>query len=283
MTRGPLAFQSKFTNNALVIIDALSDSDLQSALRLADDVGAMAAAEGRAGYCRYFKVNSAAELEGLLQEVHAQCQQGLRPILHVESHGDKLAGIEIGAAGEMVPWSTIEAHFRAINKMTMNNLGVVIAACFGLHAITPLKIGKPCPFYFLIGPDKVVAAGDIDEAMPAFYRTMLGTNSLDEAMAKISKEFRQFHCERFFYVTFAKYLKNACLGAGGARRVERLVTSAVDGGAVANRANLRALRNSAKSFVRSQEPAFNRRAAQFLHGRKSVTYEEFLRFVKGEA
>ena len=144
MTRGPLAFQSKFTNNALVVIDALSDSDLQSARRLADDVGAMAAAEGRAGYCRYFKVRSAAELEGLLQEVHAQCHQGLRPILHVESHGDKLAGIEIGATGEMVPWSAIEVHFRAINKTTKNNLGVVIAACFGLHAITPLKIGERC-------------------------------------------------------------------------------------------------------------------------------------------
>jgi len=283
MTSGPLTFQSRFANNALVIIDALAETDLQSARRLADDVMAMAASTNRPGYCHYFRVSSAAEFNQLLRDLLEQCNQGLRPILHIESHGDKDDGIQIGATGEMVSWPTIEAILREINKAAKNNLGVVLAACFGLHAITPIKIDRPCPFYFLIGPDKPVEAGFIDAAMPEFYREMLGTGSLDKAMAKVNIEFKQFHSEKFFHVSFAKYFKNACMGAGGARRVERLVTDAVNGGVVANRAHMRAVRKTAKSFVRSQEHVFNRRASIFLHGRRSVTFEEFQRFVRGQA
>lgn len=73
------------------------------------------------------------------------------------------------------------------------------------------------------------------------------------------------------------------MGAGAQRRVERLLTEVIESGAVTNRATMCALRKNAKSFVKSSERAFNEHSSRFLHGRKSVTYEEFKRFVRGDA
>ncbi len=68
-----------------------------------------------------------------------------------------------------------------------------LAACWGLHAIAPLRIDRPAPFYFLIGPDKPVEAGHIDSVMPEFYRSLIETDSLDKAMTKVDVQFKQFH------------------------------------------------------------------------------------------
>lgn len=282
MARGPLTFASRFGNNALLVVDALGDSDLQTARHLFDDIQPMAEVK-RTAYCRYYKVATSAELSDLLREILEQCKAGLKPILHIEAHGDKEGGLQIAATGEMISWDTLLPLFQEINKATKNNLGVVLAACFGLHAIKPLRIEQPCPFYFLIGADDPVPAGYIDDSMRLFYRELIQSNSLDRAMEKIDARFRQFHSEKFFYVTFAKYMKRTCMGPGAQQRVESLITGAFERGVVHNRETLRMLRKNAKVLVKSQEHAFNKRAVEFLHGRRSVTYEEFQRFVRGDA
>jgi hypothetical protein len=280
MARGALEFSSHFSNNALVIVDALGESDLQTAIHLRDEIYDETSAS-RPGYCHYLKVESASQFLAAIEQVNEQTKDGLRPILHIEAHGDEHLGIQVAASGEMVPWSQLLPKLQEINKNSKNNLGVVMAACFGLYAIKPLQIEEPCPFYFLVGSDERVPAGYIDDAMRLFYLELNRSNSLDDAMMKVDVNFKQFHAEIFFYTTFAKYMKRACMGAGAQKRVERLLTEAVEGGAVTNRATLRALRKRAKTFVRSQEQVFNKYSSKFLHGRKSVTYEEFLRFVRG--
>lgn len=282
MARGALAFSSRFSNNALIIVDALGESDLQTAIHLRDEICDATSARCP-GYCHYFKVESASQFLDVLEQISAQTKDGLRPILHIEAHGDEHAGIQIAASGEMVSWPQLLPKLQEINKNSKNNLGVVMAACFGLYAIRPLQIQEPCPFYFLVGSDQPVPAGCIDEVMKLFYLELNRSNSLDNAMKKVDTKFKQFHAEEFFYIAFAKYMKRACMGAGAQRRVERLLTEVVEGGAVTNRATLRTLRKSAKTFVRSQERAFYEHSSRFLHGRKSVTYEEFQRFVRGDA
>lgn len=282
MTREPLTFTSRFKNNALVIIDALGDTDLQTAIHLRDAIDD-ATSVSRPTYCNYFKVRSSAELFTILDDLTDRSKAGLLPILHIEAHGDKERGLEISTTGEMVHWDSLLPSLQAINKASRNNLGVVLAACFGLYAIKPLNIEEPCPFYFLIGPDEPVSAGDIDDMMKHFYLELGRTNSLDKAMKKVDTQFKQFHAEKFFYITFAKYMKRACIGTGAQRRVEHLVTMAAEGGAISNRASLRVIRKNARTFVRSQEHVFNRRAALFLHGRRSVSFVELQSFVRGDS
>lgn len=282
MAHGALSFTSRFSNNTLVIVDALGESDSQTAIHLRNEI-CDATSASRPGYCHYFKVESASQFLALLEHINEQTKDGLRPILHIEAHGDEQLGIQIAASGEMISWPQLLPKLQEINKNSKNNLGVVMAACFGLYAIKPLRVEEPCPFYFLIGSDEPVSSGYIDDAMKLFYLELNRSNSLDDAMKKVDAKFKQFHAEKFFYITFAKYMKHACMGAGAQRRVERLLTEVVEGGAVTNRVTLRALRKSTKTFVRSQERAFNKHSSRFLHGRKSVTYEEFQRFVRGNA
>lgn len=284
MARDALFFTSKFSNNSIVIIDVLGESDLQTAIHLKTEMDD-AISVNRSDYCRYFKVRSTAEFFDVLNLIDTEVQSGLRPILHIESHGDKELGIQIGVSREFIPWSQLLPKFQQINKNSKNNLGVVMAGCFGLYAITPLCIEEPCPFYFLIGSDEKVIAGYIDDVMKLFYLELIESKNLDKAMKKVDAKFKQFHAEKFFYITFAKYTKQACMGLGAQQRVERLLTNVVEGGSVANRAALRSMRKNAKTFVRSherQERAFNEHSARFLHGRRSVTYDVFRKFVRGE-
>lgn len=280
MARGALSFTSLFSNNRLVIIDALGSSDLQTAIQLRDSI-VDATSANRPDYCKYVKVERASEFLNALELINEQTKNGLRPILHIEAHGDEQLGIQIAMSGEHIPWTELLQKLQEINKNSKNNLGVVMASCFGLYAIKPLRIEEPCPFYFLIGSDEQISAGYIRDAMKLFYLELNRRNSLDDAMRKVDAKFKQFHAEKFFFITFAKYMKSACMGSGAKRRVERLLTEVVEGGAVTNRATLRALRKSARTFVRSHKRAFNQYSSRFLHGRKSVTYEEFEQFVRG--
>lgn len=282
MARGALSFTSHFSNNTLIIIDALGEDDLQTGIHLRDDMRD-ATEVSRPGYCQYFKVESESHFFTVLEKINEHTKNGFRPILHIEAHGDKDSGIRIAASGEFVSWSKLLPKLQEINGNSKNNLGVVMAACFGLNALRPLRIEDPCPFYFLIGSEFEVPAGYIDDALKEFYIELNRQNSLDDAMMKIDAKFRQFHAEKFFFVTFAKYMKNACMGAGAQRRVERLLTEVVQSGSITNRATLRTLRKNAKAFVRLQEHAFNKLSSRFLHGRKSISYEKLRQFARGEA
>ena len=280
MSQNHLSFRSHFSNNTLIIVDTLGVSDLQTATHLRDSLLDSGIPKD---YCRYFKINEPEELLTLLEEIREQCTHGLRPIIHVEAHGNKTEGIQVSTEGKYVPWEQLLPKFREINKESKNNLGVVMAACYGLYAIKPLSIKDgPCPFYFLIGPDELVNDNYIHTTMKLFYLELNRSNSLDAAMELVSDKFKQFHAEKFFYVSFAKYVKNACLGSGGKKRVERLLSKLTEDGKIANRENLRAARKRLKAAVKSPENAFNRHSEQFLHGRNSVTYEDFREFVKNK-
>ena len=280
MARDTLSFISHFSNNALFIIDALGESDSQTAIHLNNTVRD-ATSESRPGYCHYVKVECASQFVDVLQRVNDKTKEGLRPILHIEAHGDMNLGMKIAASEEMISWAQLMPQLQEINKNSKNNLGVVMATCFGFYAIKPLRIEEPCPFYFLIGADEPVPVGYIDTEVSRFYLELIRSNSLDVAMEKIEDKFRQFHAEKFFYTTFGRYMSSACMGRGAQRRVERLLTMVVEGGAITNRASLRTLRKLAKALVRSSERAFDKYSSRFLHGRKSVTYEEFRQFVRG--
>jgi len=278
-------FTSQFSNNAVIILDALSDTDLQTARRLSDDLLCLTLSDGTP-YCRYVRIESADELLDALETIRHECERNLKPIIHFEAHGSKEEGLQIGASGEYVSWQEISDQLVKINSITKNNLGIVMAACFGLYAISPIKLTSKAPFYFLIGASNDVSAGYIDEAMCRFYRKLFDLRSLDDAMTEVDNEFKQFHSERFFCVSFGKYIRRACMGRGAANRVERLVSKVFDSGTPRNRENLRKIRRSAKTFVKSsqrQHDAFARLARNFLHGRVSMSFEDFENFVKGSA
>lgn len=280
MTNRGFSFSSNFSNNAVIIIDALGEADLQTAIHLRDALWD-ASPEIPAEYCKYFKVLSSSDLFAVLDEVCDQVKMGLKPIVHIEAHGDEHEGMLIAGSNEKIAWSLLLTTLRTINVHSGNNLGVVVASCFGLYLIESLSIHEPCPFFFLIGSDREVAAGEIDRVMKLFYLQLHASGSLDKAMNEVDADFKQFHAEYFFYKTFAGYMKRACMGAGAQRRLERLLTGVVERGGAVNRDSLRRYRAAARKFIRQPEDAFERYASRFLHGRNKVPFVLLNDFVRG--
>jgi len=275
-------FSSRFVNNAVFVIDLLAPTDLQTARRLSEDLDPLKMSDG-SPYCHYNKVSSVAELKALLTWIETLCHQGLRPIVHFEAHGSQNDGLRVGASREWISWAEISEQLLSINSITKNNLGVVMASCFGFYAISSITIKRPVPFYFLIGSTTEVSSGYIQENMVGFYRDLFDQRALDDVMAHIESQFQQFHSEKFFCISFGKYFKQKCVGSGASRRVENMITTVFASGVPQSREKLRALRRSAKALVKSskrQKDDFYKVARYFLHGKVSMDFDAFERFVK---
>ncbi len=133
-------FTSRFANNAVIILDGSRSSDLRIGRAISETLRDLNDFAGHQRHIVTLRVESAAGLQAALHELAAQCQRGLRPILHVESHGEATRGLQVGDAREWISWQTLTPLFRAIDAASAGNLGVVMSACFGLHAVAPVKI-----------------------------------------------------------------------------------------------------------------------------------------------
>lgn len=274
-------FTSGFRTNHVFIIDGLGASDYQTGKLLRDELLDFGY-QNESIAITYLKACGAGELLNFLEDIHQAALHGCKPIIHFECHGSAEAGLSIGDGAEAVPWSVLEPWFRRINFACECNLGVVVAACYGLHAITPLKIYRPTPFYFLLGPQGLISAAACQREMSAFYKALFTTQNLDTALSH-APSCLQFHAERFFAVVFGKYLKRTCMGKKRLERVERSLSHLKWTNQIHNRGQLREARERLKerSKAESHGPAFSQHAKTFLAGRKcSFTFRELLNWVR---
>lgn len=265
--------KTKFRCSGVVIIDALASENLQTARRLFEDLAPIRD-EDDVPYVQYHKAKSRADLEAILSAVRSACLDGFKPILHFEAHGSKDKGLQIGENDEMVSWADLGEMLREINIASRNSLGVVMAACFGFEQLEAVDILKPCPYSFLIGPVEEVAAGFIDDRMVLVYRKLFSSRSLESAIALIDEKFVRFQAELFFCTVFLRYLRHNCMGSGAAKRSEALLSQAVSEGLVPDRQRRRELRKAFKRLIRNPEADYYRMSRRFLHGKRTVTYEE---------
>lgn len=268
----------EFFNSSIYIIDGLKDEDLNTAKRLFEDI------EGYKNYSStpivsYHEVTSREEFFELLRKITDDCRAGALPILHFEFHGHDKNGIYIGNSEENISWALLVKELREINIITRNNTGVVMAGCFGFYAILEAGALKPTPFYFLIGSQDRLSAGEIDDNMGRFYKKLFEGDSLSEAMKMVSPKFQQFLAEQEFVKAIIQYFRNQCMGKGKAERVERVVTEWVRRNPSHNRNEFKRFRSEIKRFLKPSATEFHRLAKVFLHDRYSVKAQDVLSFI----
>ncbi|WP_250528254.1 hypothetical protein [Caballeronia sp. GAWG2-1] len=132
----------------------------------------------------YMRADTTAGMKSALGLILANVESGCLPIIQFECHGDALRGFKLGDMGEFMSWTELEVPLRKINNASKCNLGIVMAACFGMFAISPLKIDRPSLFYFLIGSQDILTVGELRSQLRAFYGTLFETASLAAAMGK---------------------------------------------------------------------------------------------------
>lgn len=278
-----LSFNSSFVNNSIFVIDALPDGDLSTAHHLFDNLIDYKANRDDGPHLEYRKINSYSDFVLILAELEWLCASGIRPIIHIEGHGDRATGLALGSSNDHIDWEDLVERLRRINIASKNNTGVVIAACHGMYALMAIKITELTPFHFLLGSQDEVTAGQIIDQMERFYKNLIDNVSVTEAYASIDKKFDLFIAERHFAMAIGRYFKRVCMGKGRRERVERLTTEAKaafnNQGIVVNRQMLKKIRKEAKFTVKPSKRVFDRFARSFLHGNCSVSYNDFISFI----
>lgn len=218
---------------------------------------------------REFSPQSAAEVLAMLDAIASAATGGTRPLIHFDAHGNATRGIYIAASGEFVSWIHLIDRLRKINIATRNNLCVISAACFSLNAIRPLRITQPCPFLILIAPEHEVSFGFVEDKISGFYRDLFAGSDLTMAFERnLSPALKVFHSERMLAISLTRYIRDGCIGKGGDRRREDLLTGALSGGIPNNRHNKRMIRKAAKAMTKPSQGLLDKYASTFLMGRK---------------
>lgn len=274
-----LAINSHFLNNSIVIIKSLDANEEDTASTLYNYLVSISGSESP--ILEFHDVKSKQHVLSILDEIKEKAKAGMKPIVHFETHGNKDHGLHISASNEFISWQELADKFREINVISNNNLGIVMAACFGLYAISPIKIFDPSPFFMLISSDEEIEIDYINSQIWKFYDTLFASGNIETAMVAIDKQFVSFYAERFFTVTVIKYFKYGCTGEAGEQRVARLVADVFCGLENTNSQQIEAFRKSAEEFVKPNPQAFYRISEKFIidKSKYTVTFEEIMGMV----
>jgi hypothetical protein len=160
---------------------------------------------------------TAAELFEFLNRLEKRAKAGLRPIIHLDTHGGQADGLYIAESEEFVPWQELVDRLRPINMATENNVCVVSAACFSLHTIMNLDIKAPTPFFVMFAPPREVTFGFIEDKTFAFYEDVFLSRDVMGAHERhLAPKLEQYHCQRLLLKSLGGYIQGNRVNGRGA-------------------------------------------------------------------
>ena len=179
-------FQRDLTHefDSIYIIESLPDGALKTGSSLYDDVLGPAAFDQNL-HVRLLIARSKTEFISHLRTIKDEVvQNNYSPILHFDAHGSP-DGLEL-ADGSSIAWHEVFDLFQSINVASRFNLLVVLAACSGIYLQNVVLPHRAAPLWGLIGPTKIVSAGEIHIRFRRFYREYLETVDPTRAMEALN-------------------------------------------------------------------------------------------------
>ncbi|MCX5568191.1 hypothetical protein [Kaistia nematophila] len=221
-----------------------------------------------------FEPQSADHLRVFLDQVEKEAREdGLRPIIHIDTHGGKDTGIHIVPSGEDLSWEEATDRFKRINVATKNNLCVVSLACYGFHIVSEMSISDRTPFYILAAPENTVSGGFVESTCPEFYRYVFTHLDIMGAYRRIFGDtLKIMHCEEVLLIVMAKYVRAGTIGKAKQERVEALISTVVNDIGPVGSETLKAMRKVAKEGIKPTQELLERYIGSFLMGRP-VAYD----------
>lgn len=268
-------------SNVVAWIHSLPEREMGPTRRILEDLNGLASAGGFP--LLEYMVGTRAELIDTLAHLTAEAEKGLRPILHIDSHGTVAEGLLLAPSGERMGWGEIIELLRDLNVATHNNLVCVFALCFGLHVYKQVSLKKPVPAYLFIAPPSEVNVGFLEEQTLAFYREINRTSNVTAAFqATLGARMELFHCQGLFLQSLLRYIRTYCKGTQRQARLERMVTAVLnrDGITEPSNAQLKEIRREIRNFLDPGQSLIDRFAPSFLVGRTVIfTYEDIAKLL----
>jgi hypothetical protein len=230
---------------------------------------------------------TAAELFGFLELLEDRAKSGLRPIIHLDTHGGLTDGLYIAASKEFVTWQELVKRLRPINVAAQNNICIVSAACFSLHSIMNIDVKAPTPFFVMLAPRHPVTFGFIENKMFDFYEDVFTSHDVMLAHDRhLAPNLQQYHCQRLLLKSLSGYMRDSCTGKGRRKRVRALMKETLGPGRQhPDTPELRRVaRRVALAATKPNRGLIDRYAGPFLMGQTlSIGFDEILTFVRADA
>lgn len=278
-----MKFDTSVDCNSIVLLSAPRQDEIGQSSRISEDLKIITVKYGMNFEC--FLINTKNELIDYLRQLHSSIENGLRPILHFDAHGNKDHGILIGNTNEFVSWNDITSELRKLNAASGNQLFVFIASCYGIYTLKSVTIYDSTPFYIMFGPSNAVTIEEIENIIPNFYKVLFEYNNIEESIKSLNCKFEYFHAERLFCKVMIQYFRDHCLGNGGRKRRENLLSGAMNKKGVENTKQNRILfRKVIKKDIKPSPEFVDQYATVFLHGKKcSISSIEIISMAKKAA
>jgi hypothetical protein len=200
--------------NAVVILDSIPTGELNTALRLREDLDVIATSKTHAPGITYARVKTEKDLFGCINQLIDYVKQnGVLPLIHLEAHGCE-DGIQL-ADNSQLSWARFKDALVPLNITMELNLMLVLGSCYGGTFVKAISTTDRAPVWGLIGPTQVLSAGQIEDDFGEFYRTFFSTLSTSKALEALKRSspknlYYLTTAERFFYTVWKEYKKNYC-------------------------------------------------------------------------
>lgn len=218
-------------------------------------------------------VESTEEFSSVLEDLTSQASKGLRPILHLDMHGDEAHGLAIAPGNEFISWQEALPALGRLNLATENNLVCIFALCFGLQLYKRVSLTSTVPAYFFGAPRATITVGAlVDETFNFYHNTHQTGNVTKSFNATLGKHMDSFHCQGLFLQALRHYITNYCKGKDFKKRKEQLLTKLMQHHGIENPTaeQLQDGRAQIKEFLQPSQKLIDHYAPKFLAGRPAA-------------
>ncbi len=267
-------------NNQLFIFDGLSEGESQTGRRLHEDVTDFANSIGRYNYCTRKIVKSRNVLVAILKAMEKECRSGvLLPALHFECHGDQEKGLWLAASKEYIPWQDLANLIAPVNVAARNNVSVMLASCHDYKVCESVDIKLPCPFSFMIAPSEEIEVGAIQDSLLPFYKEVVSTGELGNALTHLDSRFKRFIAGEWFYTRFSGFYTHYYSAKDKQAIMNQMIDNEVAKAGYSNRQLIRSVRPKVKKFLSDPREFYYSVERVFFHGQTNVPYDEMKNFI----
>lgn len=195
-----LEFVSTFHPSGVIIIDCLKRGDIrekQTGINIFNQLRDLNDFQtDKKILLERHLVATADDLREKLRRFAREFSEDFGVILHLECHGSE-TGIEIGDAREPILWDEFLALLTPINTKNKCNVGLVLACCDGFDSFKVADMAKPVPFYFQLSHRGEIAAGQLENSLTAFYKSILADHDIKAAI-EAAAPFQMRYAEEIF-------------------------------------------------------------------------------------
>jgi hypothetical protein len=257
---------SEFNCNSVFWVSSLPDNEMGPTRRMTEDLTPIL--RGFNISFLHQRIQHVDELVSFLACVKRYTvDSGLRPLIHLDAHGDPETGLYLAGQNVFYEWNSLANLLREINIASQNNLAVVGATCYGLNLIWPMLLNAPTPFHALLSPESKVCNGFLEDNVPRFYQCLFQTGSLQYAYNSwLKDQFSYIHCEKVFFEALARYISRHCRGSAFRARREELLTIVLSGSGT-NTLGIREIRRIIREGIMPNQERLNQYARTFLIGK----------------